>query len=171
MVPVGQYMANLRRKGAKNGLGKNEDTATTRAAQLAAIDKDWNCPWPLDWQRHHRILTDLADADGHLPHIKPGVVFNGNDLGKWLQQQKQPAAWARLLPEQQERLSTLGIKPLKAPSPAPAAKHAARARARRSRRSSGAWQPSPSGWNGKAPTGQYPAATARRSRSTAKRSR
>ncbi len=48
MVPIGQSMANLRRKGAKNGLGKNEDTAEARAAQLTAIDKDWNCPWPLD---------------------------------------------------------------------------------------------------------------------------
>ncbi|MCX4639092.1 helicase associated domain-containing protein, partial [Streptomyces platensis] len=32
--------------------------------------------------------------------------------------------WARLLPEQQERLSRLGVQPLEAPSPAPAAKRA-----------------------------------------------
>ncbi|MFJ5635338.1 Helicase associated domain protein [Streptomyces goshikiensis] len=121
MVPIGQHMANLRRKGAKNGLGKNEDTATTRAAQLAAIDKDWNCPWPLDWQRHYRILADLVDADGVLPHIAPGVVFDGDDVGRWLQQQKQPAHWVRLLPEQQERLTALGVQPDQAPSPAPAA--------------------------------------------------
>ncbi|MEU3408907.1 Helicase associated domain protein [Streptomyces sp. NPDC006670] len=121
MVPVGQYMANLRRKGAKNGLGKNEDTATTRAGQLAAIDKDWNCPWPLDWQRHCRVLADLVDADGQLPDIAPGVLWDGDDIGRWLQQQKQPAIWARLLPEQQERLTALGVEPAQAPSPAPAA--------------------------------------------------
>ncbi|MGW1520721.1 Helicase associated domain protein [Streptomyces sp. NPDC002287] len=120
MVPVGQYMANLRRKGVKNGLGKNPDRAAERAAQLTAIDKDWNCPWPLDWQRHYRVLADLVDADGALPHIAPGVVFDGDDVGRWLQQQKQPANWARLLPEQQERLTTLGVEPDKAPSPAPA---------------------------------------------------
>ncbi|EFL20026.1 DEAD/DEAH box helicase [Streptomyces sp. C] len=120
MVPIGQYMANLRRKGAKNGLGKDPDRAAERAAQLTAIDEDWDCPWPLDWQRHYRVLADLVDADGALPHIAPGVVFDGDDVGRWLQQQKQPANWARLLPEQQERLTTLGMEPDKAPSPAPA---------------------------------------------------
>ncbi|MFG3410487.1 helicase, partial [Streptomyces sp. NPDC048142] len=63
MVPIGQHMANLRRKG---GLGKDPKRAAERAAQLAAIDEDWNCPWPLNWQRHYRILADLVDADGQL---------------------------------------------------------------------------------------------------------
>ncbi|MFD5514078.1 Helicase associated domain protein [Streptomyces sp. NPDC127051] len=126
MVPVGQYMANLRRKGAKTGLGKDEDTATTRAAQLAAIDKDWNCPWPLDWQRHCRVLADLVDADGQLPDIAPGVLWDGDDIGRWLQQQKQPATWARLLPEQQARLTALGVQPDQAPAPAPAASRGAK---------------------------------------------
>ncbi|MFJ3950491.1 Helicase associated domain protein [Streptomyces libani] len=121
MVPIGQHMANLRRKGAKNGLGKAPDRAAERAAQLTEIDPDWNCPWPLDWQRQYRVLADLVDADGHLPDIAPGVLMDGDDIGKWLQQQKQPGTWARLLPEQQERLSKLGVKPAEAPSPAPAA--------------------------------------------------
>ncbi|MFD6970422.1 Helicase associated domain protein [Streptomyces sp. NPDC059949] len=121
MVPIGQHMANLRRKGAKNGLGKDPDRAAERAAQLTAIDPDWDCPWPLDWQRHYRVLADLLDADGHLPDIAPGVLFEGDDLGKWLQRQKQHHAWAQLLPEQQERLTALGIEPAQAPSPAPAA--------------------------------------------------
>ncbi|MGW1771468.1 Helicase associated domain protein [Streptomyces sp. NPDC002104] len=120
MVPIGQHMANLRRKGTKNGLGKNEDTATTRAAQLTAIDKDWDCPWPLNWQRHYRVLADLVDADGQLPDIAPGIVFEGDDVGKWLQQQKQPATWTRLLPEQQTRLTKLGVQPDQTPSPATA---------------------------------------------------
>ncbi|MFJ7272762.1 Helicase associated domain protein [Streptomyces sp. NPDC099050] len=125
MVPIGQHMANLRRKGAKNGLGKNEDTATTRAAQLTTIDKDWDCPWPLDWQRHYRVLADLVDteAGGVLPAIEPGVLFDGDNLGKWLAQQKQPGTWAQLTGEQQEQLSKLGVQPAQAPSPAPAASH------------------------------------------------
>lgn len=124
MVPVGQQMANLRRKGAKNGLGKDPKRAEQRAAQLTAIDPDWDCPWPLDWQRHYRVLADLVEADGSLPEIQPGVLMDGDDIGKWLQQQKQPAVWARLLPEQQERLSTLGIKPAEAPPTAPAGRRA-----------------------------------------------
>ncbi|UXY33164.1 DEAD/DEAH box helicase [Streptomyces sp. HUAS TT20] len=123
MVPVGQHMANLRRKG---GLGKDPERARERAEQLAAIDPDWDCSWPLDWQRHYRVLADLVDADGSLPEIQPGVLMDGDDIGRWLERQKQPATWAQLSTEQQERLSTLGVQPLEAPSPAPAAKGAAK---------------------------------------------
>lgn len=122
MVPVGQHVANLRRKGTKNGLGKGPERAAVRAAQLTAIDPDWNCPWPLDWQRHHRVLAHLAadEPGGVLPAIQPGVLMDGDDIGKWLQQQKQPGTWAQMSTEQQERLTALGIKPAPAPSPAPA---------------------------------------------------
>ncbi|MFB7311857.1 Helicase associated domain protein [Streptomyces sp. NPDC056192] len=125
MVPVGQHLANLRRKG---GLGKDAERATVRAEQLAAIDPDWNCPWPLDWQRHYKVLADLADteADRIVPAIEPGVLFDGDDLGKWLQRQKQPGTWAQLSTEQQERLSKLGVQPTQAPAPAPAAARAAK---------------------------------------------
>uniref|UniRef100_UPI000B1EF59F helicase associated domain-containing protein n=2 Tax=Streptomyces griseoruber TaxID=1943 RepID=UPI000B1EF59F len=118
MVPVGQHMANLRRKG---GLGKDPDRAAQRAQQLAAVDRDWNCPWPLDWQRHYRVLADLVDADGILPNIAPGVLMDGDDIGRWLERQTQPGNWAQLSTEQQERLSQLGVQPLEAPAPAPAA--------------------------------------------------
>ncbi|MFG2563728.1 Helicase associated domain protein [Streptomyces sp. NPDC048496] len=121
MVPIGQHLANLRRKGQKNGLGKDPERAAERAAQLAAIDPDWNCPWPLDWQRHYKVLADLVDADGHLPDIQPGVLFEGDDIGRWLQRQTQPITWAQLSAEQQERLTKLGIQPTEAPSPTPAA--------------------------------------------------
>nr|WP_012477087.1 DEAD/DEAH box helicase [Streptomyces sp. FR1]ABC67446.1 hypothetical protein pFRL1.58c [Streptomyces sp. FR1] len=121
MVPVGQHMANLRRKG---GLGKDAERAAVRAQQLAAVDEDWNCPWPLDWQRHYRVLADLVDADGALPEIQPGVLFEGDDIGRWLERQKNPGTWAQLLPEQQERLAKLGVQPDQAPSPAPAAARA-----------------------------------------------
>ncbi|GAB3006951.1 hypothetical protein GCM10023080_085880 [Streptomyces pseudoechinosporeus] len=121
MVPVGQHIANLRRKG---GLGKDQERAAERAKQLAAIDPDWNCPWPLDWQRHYRVLADLVDADGSLPEIQPGVLMDGDDIGRWLERQSQPGTWAQLSTEQQERLSKLGVKPVQAPSPTPAAKRA-----------------------------------------------
>ncbi|MGW5611926.1 helicase associated domain-containing protein [Streptomyces sp. NPDC003753] len=114
-------MANLRRK---SGLGKDPERAATRAQQLAAIDPDWNCPWPLDWQRHYAVLRDLAadEPHSHLPHIAPGVQYEGDDLGRWLERHKKPGTWASLSTEQQERLTKLGIKPLQAPSPTPAAR-------------------------------------------------
>ncbi|KUM67260.1 helicase [Streptomyces curacoi] len=123
-VPVGQHMANLRRKGTKNGLGKDPKRAEQRAAQLTAIDPDWDCPWPLNWQRHYRILADLAadEPDGQLPDIAPGVLYERDDIGTWLQQQRRN--WTELSAEQQQRLTALGIKPLQTPPPAPAAKRA-----------------------------------------------
>ncbi|MFD3780292.1 Helicase associated domain protein [Streptomyces sp. NPDC058612] len=123
MVPVGQHLANLRRKG---GLGKDPKRAAERAKQLTAIDPDWDCPWPLDWQRHYRVLADLVDADGVLPYIAPGVTFEGDDVGKWRWRQQEPGTWAQLSTEQQERLTALGIKATEAPSPAPAAAGAAK---------------------------------------------
>ncbi|MGW6241654.1 Helicase associated domain protein [Streptomyces sp. NPDC055094] len=107
MVPVGQHMANLRRKG---GLGKDPKRAEERAEQLAAIDLDWDCPWPLSWQRHFRVLADLVDADNVLPYIAPGVTFEGDDIGTWRWRQQEPGTWAQLLPEQRERLSALGVQ-------------------------------------------------------------
>ncbi|WP_405911482.1 Helicase associated domain protein [Streptomyces sp. NBC_00963] len=115
-LAIGQLLANLRRRG---GLGKDPGRAAQRTQQLAAIDPDWNCPWPLDWQRHYKVLADLVDADGHLPHIDPGVTFDGDDIGRWLERQKNPGTWAQLSTDQQERLSKLGVQPTEAPSPAP----------------------------------------------------
>ncbi|MER6105150.1 Helicase associated domain protein [Streptomyces sp. NPDC001832] len=122
-VPIGQHLANLRRK---SGLGKDPKRAEERAKQLAAVDEDWNCPWPLDWQRHYRVLADLVDADGVLPYIAPGVLFEGDDLGRWIQ--RQAGNWAQLSAEQQERLTALGIEPAERPSAAPARKGAAGAK-------------------------------------------
>ncbi|MDX3523668.1 DEAD/DEAH box helicase [Streptomyces scabiei] len=107
MVPIGQHMANLRRKG---GLGKDPQRAAVRAAQLTEIDPDWDCPWPLSWQRHYRVLADLVDADGVLPYIAPGVVYDGDDIGTWRWRQQEPGTWAQLLPEQRERLTALGVR-------------------------------------------------------------
>ncbi|MFG3480421.1 Helicase associated domain protein [Streptomyces sp. NPDC047980] len=117
MVPIGQHMANLRRK---DGLGKDPERAVERAKQMKAIDPDWNCPWPLDWQRHYRVLADLVDADGVLPAIEPGVLFEGDDLGKWLARQQDTGTWAQLSEEQRQRLSALGLTPAERPAPAPA---------------------------------------------------
>ncbi|MFK4197205.1 Helicase associated domain protein, partial [Streptomyces sp. NPDC033754] len=124
-LAIGQHIANLRRKG---GLGKDTERAAVRAAQLTEIDPDWNCPWPLDWQRHHRILADLAadEAGGILPDIAPGVRFDGDDIGRWLQRQRKPATWKQLSTEQQERLTKLGVEPDQTPPPTPAASRGAK---------------------------------------------
>ncbi|MFF5881001.1 Helicase associated domain protein [Streptomyces californicus] len=117
LVPIGQHMANLRRKG---GLGKDPERAEKRAAQLTAIDEDWNCPWSLNWQRHYRVLADLVDADGVLPYIAPGVYMDGDDIGAWRWKQQNAGVQAQLMPEQRERLAKLGIPITEPPSSPPA---------------------------------------------------
>ncbi|OEJ21974.1 hypothetical protein AR457_39320 [Streptomyces agglomeratus] len=52
------------------------------------------------------------------------MLFEGDDIGRWLQRQKNPGTWAQLLPKQQERLAKLGVQPAEAPAPAPAATRA-----------------------------------------------
>lgn len=47
------------------------------------------------------------------------MLFEGDDLGKWLQRQNNLGTWAQLRPEQQKRLSKLGVQPAQAPPPAP----------------------------------------------------
>lgn len=89
--------------------GRDPGRAAVRTAQLTEIAPDWDCPWPLDWQRHYCVLADLVDADGQLPDVAPGVLFEGDGLGKWVQRQKNPGTWTRLSTEQQERLSKLGV--------------------------------------------------------------
>jgi superfamily II DNA or RNA helicase len=122
-VPIGQHIANLRRTG---GLGKNPERAALRAQQLTAIDPDWNCPWPLDWQRHYRHLVDLSEDEpgSHLPDIAPGVLMDGDDIGRWLQRQRRD--WRLLSSEQQKRLSKLGVQPAQARPPTPTVKGAAK---------------------------------------------
>ncbi|MFD8491518.1 helicase associated domain-containing protein [Streptomyces sp. NPDC059712] len=124
-VPIGQLLANLRRKG---GLGKNSERAQTRGAQLSGIDPDWNCPWPLDWQRHYRHLAHLAEDEpgGVVPDIAPGVLYDGDDLGKWLQRQRR--SWVELSEGQQQRLTALGVQPAETLAPAPAPKGATKGR-------------------------------------------
>lgn len=137
LVPIGQHLANLRRKG---GLGKDPDRAEKRAAQLTAIDEDWNCPWPLNWQRHYRVLADLVDADGVLPYIAPGVTFDGDDIGTWRWAQQNAGVQAQLMPGQRERLAALGIPVTEPASPAPAAPRTTKAKAKGPGRAQAAFQ-------------------------------
>lgn len=74
----------------------------------------------------YRVLADLVDADGSLPDIAPGVLMDGDDLGRWLQQQREASTWAQLSSEQQERLTRLGIKPTGTRTSTPTATRAAK---------------------------------------------
>ncbi|MFG2490441.1 hypothetical protein ACGFSD_05100 [Streptomyces caniferus] len=119
----------LRRAG---GLGRFGNTFRY-APSDTAIDRDWDCLWPLGWRRHYRQLTDLAarliggevdEPGGVLSAIEPGLFIDDEDLGRFLQRRSQPGSWAQLAAGQQEVLTRLGIK--SAPTPPPTVTHARR---------------------------------------------
>ncbi|MFD5428351.1 Helicase associated domain protein [Streptomyces sp. NPDC127084] len=110
--PVGQWLANCRKDG---GLGTDEERARRRAAELAAIDPDWNVRelgWPVDWQRSYAGVGRLLALGAELAEIEPGVTAAGVDVGRWLQRQRQHVVWEGLAPGQRERLTNLGVVPL-----------------------------------------------------------
>ncbi|MFD7399381.1 Helicase associated domain protein [Streptomyces virginiae] len=112
-IAIGQWLTNIRRPG---GLGKDPVRAARRAAQLAAIDPDWNpamLGWTVDWQRHYTYLAQLLAEGARLAAIVPGVTQHGEDIGRWFASQRRN--WDRLNEEQRRRLATLGVGPQKAP--------------------------------------------------------
>ncbi|MFE1936339.1 helicase associated domain-containing protein [Streptomyces sp. NPDC059474] len=106
-VPVGQWLANLRKPG---GLGKDEERAEARRASLVAIDPDWNPDWPINWQRHYAALAGLLEEGATLAEILPSVAFRGQDVGTWLTTQRE--SWEQLSDGQRDRLAQLGVVPL-----------------------------------------------------------
>ncbi|MGV9523154.1 Helicase associated domain protein [Streptomyces griseus] len=107
-VAVGQWLANLRRPG---GLGRNEERAALRREALAAIDPDWNPPWPVDWQRYYAAARLLLAEERSATGILPGVTVLGLDVGTWVHRQREPSVWQALMPEQRTRLERLGLRP------------------------------------------------------------
>ncbi|MFG2622555.1 helicase associated domain-containing protein [Streptomyces sp. NPDC048507] len=96
----------MRRPG---GLGKDPVRAERRAAELAAIDPDWNPAAygaTVDWQRQYAYLAQFLDDGALLPAILPGVTRHGEDVGRWLPAQRRH--FGRLNAEQQ-RLARLGV--------------------------------------------------------------
>lgn len=101
--PVGQWLTNQRRNGALEG-------RPDRAEALAAIDPDWNpsaLGWGVDWQRRYAGLRLLVESGAGWEEILPGVTVHGEDVGRWLQQQRE--GWNALAEGQRERLSALGV--------------------------------------------------------------
>ncbi|MFD8712641.1 helicase associated domain-containing protein [Streptomyces anulatus] len=117
-VPVGQWIANLRKAG---GLGSDPVRADTRRRALEAIAPDWNPRWPVEWQRHYAAARVLLGEEQGPAQVLPGVTVNRLDIGTWIHRQTNPDVWNTLAPEQSERLTTLALTPRSTPA-APAGK-------------------------------------------------
>ena len=115
-VAVGQWLANCRKAG---GLGADPERAAERRRALEAIDPDWAPAWPVDWQRGYAVLGRLLADGATLEEILPGVRVGGEDVGRWLQAQRD--GWERLSDGQRERLAAIGVVPAEPAAAAAAA--------------------------------------------------
>ncbi|MDI5973968.1 helicase associated domain-containing protein [Streptomyces sp. SL13] len=111
--PIGQWLSNLRRPGAL-------DDHPGRAVALAAIDPDWRPDWPTEWQRSYARVRDCVAGGATLAELPPGVTAHGEDVGAWLEMQRQHVVWHGLSDGQRERLAALGVEPLPEPVEIPA---------------------------------------------------
>lgn len=84
-----------------------------------------HCHTPMTRKGLIACMDDTQPPPPH-PQLTPGVVFDGDHIGRWLQQQQKPGTWAQLSTEQQVRLTSLGVQPDQTPPPASAHGHAAK---------------------------------------------
>lgn len=85
-----------------------------RREMLEDIDAGWCPAWSVAWQRAYRLAQAHLEATGDLPGPEDGIVVMGEDLGRWIQTQRQ--TWDRLARPQQWFLETcLHLEPAHAP--------------------------------------------------------
>ncbi|MGW7530594.1 Helicase associated domain protein [Streptomyces sp. NPDC054783] len=81
-----------------------------RREQLEDIDPAWCPTWPVAWQRAFHLTRLHLEADGTLPLEPGGVVYQGEDLGRWVRSVR--LGWDTLTTVQQWMCQhILGIQP------------------------------------------------------------
>jgi hypothetical protein len=97
--PLGRWLATQRTRA--------ETLTEQRAAALTALDRWWNPPWPITWQRTYHAVRQSLEHNG-----------TASQAEKWLEAQR--ARSDRLHPEQKCMLKELGLIDLPGTSASPA---------------------------------------------------
>lgn len=80
-----------------------------RREQLEEIAPSWCPTWPVEWQRAFHLTRQHLEEGGELP-TEPGVVRQGEDLGRWVKTVR--FGWDKLTGVQQWMCEhVLGIQP------------------------------------------------------------
>ena len=87
--PLGRWLATQRTRANR--------LAADRAAALTALDRWWNPPWPLPWQRAYHTARQQAEKKGTA----------ASPVDKWLTAQRERAG--DLHPQQRRLLRNLGL--------------------------------------------------------------
>jgi superfamily II DNA or RNA helicase len=81
-----------------------------RREQLEDIDPSWCPAWPVEWQRAFHLVRLHLEAGGTLPTAPGDVVYQGEDLGRWVRTVRH--GWDNLTTVQQWLCEqVLGITP------------------------------------------------------------
>lgn len=102
-IPGGPFLAEQR------SLATNGRLDPARAADLEAIDPNWNLPFGPDWHRkYHLLRTHLAA--GHDPAaLTPDTHIGITKIGPWLH--RQLTTWPALASGQHQLLTEIGLTP------------------------------------------------------------
>ncbi|MFF2367848.1 Helicase associated domain protein [Streptomyces sp. NPDC058122] len=102
-TPTGAWLAEHR------SLASRGELDGTRAADLEAIDSDWQLPHGPDWHRKFHLLRSHL-ADGNDPAaLDRSTVLGTVKIGSWLH--RQLTEWDSLAPRQQQLLTDIGTTP------------------------------------------------------------
>ncbi|MFJ4519003.1 Helicase associated domain protein [Streptomyces sp. NPDC088770] len=97
--PLGRWLATQRTRA--------ETLTDQRAAALTTLDRWWNPPWPITWQRAYHAARQSLEHNGTVSQTE-----------RWLEAQR--ARSDRLLPEQKSLLKELGLVEVPDTSASPA---------------------------------------------------
>ncbi|MEV0193115.1 Helicase associated domain protein [Kitasatospora purpeofusca] len=107
---IGTWLSELR-ASAQVPAGEQGALAPERRRALEEIDPLWCPTWPVTWQRAYSVARSWwLEADGRVDWttLPVDTVFEGEQLGRWVQAQR--AGWAELHQEQQDLLTAVGIE-------------------------------------------------------------
>ncbi|MGP3928318.1 Helicase associated domain protein [Streptomyces sp. 8N616] len=102
-APGGAFLAEQRSLATRGALDPS------RAADLNAIDEDWQLPYGPDWHRKYHLLRNHLAA-GHDPGaLHLDTLIGSVKAGRWLH--RQLTRWNTLEPGQQTLLTDIGLTP------------------------------------------------------------
>ncbi|MFJ5829577.1 Helicase associated domain protein [Streptomyces sp. NPDC093089] len=99
-TPLGAWLAEQRSHATHGRLTE------ARAADLAAIDPDWQLPHGPDWHRKYHLLRRHLETGQPLT---PDTTAASTNLGSWAT--RQLTTWKNLTPGQHRLLTNLGLTP------------------------------------------------------------
>ncbi|MFF7159742.1 Helicase associated domain protein [Streptomyces sp. NPDC008139] len=102
-APGGAFLAEQRSLAGRGELDAD------RAADLSAVDPDWQLPYGPDWHRKYHLLRAHLAAGNDPASLTAETHLGPVKIGTWLR--RQFTTWGTLDPGQQRLLAAIGLTP------------------------------------------------------------